>query len=428
MKTELYDSAAYRRSRAAYVTQCALGYFVTLLVSDAYVAKLLLEAGIDAATVGVISTLEQLSCVPALFAIVLDKYEKSAKQTLLITRALSMFLFAVLYLVPFMAAARPVRTFLAIIVMFGGHFCLQLTEPEYVKWSYQFVKPDRRSRFSAAKQMISLLSGVVFTFLIGMLFDRYEADGRLRDVFLTAALMICVINLLSTVCLCMMSKDKRNTAPVSSGGAMILKDLKNLFADRRFLHVVILTTLFSFGQYLTNGFMGTYKTVELAFSVGTVQLINAFGFLGRFVISMPVGAYSDRRSYAKGYTLSLLFMALAFCAGTVTRPNTRGLIVVYTLLYYFGLAGTGYNTINMCYSCVSAENVVPALAIRGCVSGVCAFAASLLGSAIMKSVLRAGNRLFGLPVYGQQVLSLLSLLTIAAAIVYAKKVVEKEYD
>lgn len=224
----------------------------------------------------------------------------------------------------------------------------------------------------------------------------------------------------------MMNKDKRGTASVSSGRTMILKDLKNLFANRRFLHVVILTTMFSFGQYLTNGFMGTYKTVELAFSVGTVQLINAFGFLGRFAISMPIGAYSDRRSYAKGYMLSLLFMALAFCAGLVTSPDTRGFIIVYTLLYYFGLAGTGYNTINMCYSCVSPENMVPALAIRSCVSGVCAFAASLLGSAIMKLVLRAGNRLFGLPVYGQQILSFLSLLTVAGAIVYAKKVVEKE--
>lgn len=423
--TDIYNAPAYKRSRTAYTAQCAFEYFATLLVSDAYIAKLLLEAGIDVATVGIISTLNQLSCVPSLLSIPLAKYGKNAKGTLLMTRTVSMLMFMLLYFVPFFSVPRAFRTALVMILMCGGHFFVQVSSPAYSRWSFSFIEPGKRARFSALKEMISLLSGILFTYCVGIVFDRYEMAGNLRGVFLLIAGTIFALNVLSFVCLSLMNRERDELSAVDRN-MDILKNIKDTLRNRSFIHIVILTTLFSFGQYLTSGFLGTYKTVELAYSVGTVQIINVFACLARFAISMPFGIYSDRHSYAKGYTLAMLFAVLAFIASMLTTPGMRWLMIVHTVLYYISMAGTVQNTVNMCFGCVQPENLVAAMAIRSAVAGVCAFIASMVGSRIMTLVQRNGNALFGIPVYGQQVLSALSVAIILAAVVFSQRVIQKK--
>ena len=50
-----YRSREAQRSRSAYTAQCAFEYFVTILVSDAFLAKLLKHIGLDDAAAGIIA-------------------------------------------------------------------------------------------------------------------------------------------------------------------------------------------------------------------------------------------------------------------------------------------------------------------------------------------------------------------------------------
>ena len=52
-----FADPAYRRSRKAYTIECAFEYFVTILVGDAFLAKLLSAIGLSDAFIGIISSL-----------------------------------------------------------------------------------------------------------------------------------------------------------------------------------------------------------------------------------------------------------------------------------------------------------------------------------------------------------------------------------
>ena len=56
----IYESKEYKRSRSAYLWECAFEYFTAILVTDAFLAKLLLEIGLDDSMIGIISSLVYL--------------------------------------------------------------------------------------------------------------------------------------------------------------------------------------------------------------------------------------------------------------------------------------------------------------------------------------------------------------------------------
>ena len=92
-----FDSPDYRRSRNAYTAQCAFEYFVSILVSDAFLAKLLKQIGLDDAAVGVIASLVSFSFLFQLFSILLMQRVRNVKRTVLVADTVSQMLFFGVY-------------------------------------------------------------------------------------------------------------------------------------------------------------------------------------------------------------------------------------------------------------------------------------------------------------------------------------------
>ena len=148
--------------------------------------------------------------------------------------------------------------------------------------------------------------------------------------------------------------------------------------------------------------------------------------LCRLLLSKPLGRYSDRTFYASGYRLGLTLAACAFAVNIFCTKQTWWLIVLYTVLYNVSLAGTNQNGFNITYSYVKSEYVVQAMAIEKSISGICGFVAALAGGQILQGVQAAGNTFWGIPMYGQQLLSAISLIIAVVTIVFTKLVVEKQ--
>ena len=68
-QNQLYESSAYKRSRAAYKWECTFEYFVALLVGDAFLAKLLTYIGFSESATGIISSLITLAFLFQLVAV-----------------------------------------------------------------------------------------------------------------------------------------------------------------------------------------------------------------------------------------------------------------------------------------------------------------------------------------------------------------------
>ena len=64
-----FNSRDHKRSRGAYLIECAFEYFVALLVSGQFLVAVLQDIGMDDATVGIMASLISLAFVFQLFSI-----------------------------------------------------------------------------------------------------------------------------------------------------------------------------------------------------------------------------------------------------------------------------------------------------------------------------------------------------------------------
>ena len=78
---DVYSSAEYRKTRIAYISEVTFEYFVSLLVTDAYLANLLRYMGIGDGMIGIISSLISFAFLFQLVAVVAVKHIVNVKRT-----------------------------------------------------------------------------------------------------------------------------------------------------------------------------------------------------------------------------------------------------------------------------------------------------------------------------------------------------------
>ena len=66
------------------------------------------------------------------------------------------------------------------------------------------------------------------------------------------------------------------------------------------------------------------------------------------------------------------------------------------------------------------------MAIKNSIGGICGFGASILGGKLLEVVQKNGNSIFGIHIYGQQILGGISLLIFVGAILFMNKVIVKQ--
>ena len=420
----IFQSREYKHSRVAYVGQETCNYFINLLLVDAYLATLLSHLGINDAIIGIIASLVSFAFLFQLLAIFMMAHLKNTKRSVLILDTLSNFVFLSMYLIPFFKASRGVKTVIVIVCILLGYLCKYMIQSLIFRWANTYVAPNKRGEFSAIKEMISLIGGIVFTLIVGRIIDHYESINQIRGGFLFIAAAMLIINVLNFISILFIKNE--STQKVAAQKRPLKDVLQNTLGNRNFRNVIIMSVLYQFGIYLSSGFMGIYKTSDLLLSVGTIQIINMAGAFCRMIFSKPFGRYSDRTSFSKGYGLALILVVISNAFYVFCAPKTWWLIIPGTVLYNISLAGSNSNNFNITYSYVKMEYIVQAMAIKQSIMGVMGFVAALIGGSILQGIQQNGNRVLGISIYGQQLLCALSMIFVVGAILFNKFVIEKQ--
>ena len=419
-----FNSIEYRRSRASYMAQCTVEYFTSLLVTDAFLAKLLTHLGISDSLIGIISSFITMAFVIQLMSVFVVRIKASTKRIVMTFDTISVFFFMLMYLVPFIPVSKGIKTVLIILSILMAYSCKYLVISLLYKWANSYVEPAKRARYSANKEIISLISGMIFTAVIGRIIDKYEGLGNLEGAFLFIAIAILILNISNFICLYMIRKEDANE---HKGDSEPFRNvLKYTLGNKNFKSVIILTILWDVARYFTMGFVGVFKTNSLMLSVFLIQIINIISNAFRVSVSKPIGRYSDKTSYAKGFELGMILALCGFCALMFTTNSTWWLIIVFTIFYNSSTAGTNQNSFNIAYSYVDSKYIAQAMAIKNCIGGIFGFGASLLGGKIMQIIQANNNMIFGVHIYGQQILAGISAVILITAIVYTRKVIAKQ--
>ncbi len=423
-----FNTPEYIRSRNAYIVQQSAEYFVTLLVADVFLAKLLANVGMSDGLIGIISSFITLAFVFQILTLFIINEKTNAKKMVMAFDTISIFCFMFMFFVPFLPVAKTAKTVILMVLMLLAYLCKYLITNICFKWANSYVEPTKRGTFSAKKEMVSLFTGMIFSAVMGYIFDVFELGGNISGGFIFLAATILVLNVANFTSLAFIKKgmhqgenqeEKQEKEPLSH-------ILKEIMSNKSFRSVIVVTILWDVARYFTVGFLGIFKSKDLLLSVFFVQVVNIIANFSRLLVSRPIGRYTDRNSFTKGFKLGLYLAGAAFFINMFTTKSTWFFIVVFTILYNCAYAGTNQNSFNMVYSYVDSKYIIHAMAIKNCIGGLFGFGASILGGKILDTIQANGNMIFGVHIYGQQVLSALSFITVVVGIVFITKVVEKQ--
>ncbi len=402
-----YDSKEFKLYRKAYVTQCTLEHLLGLLVLDAFLAKLLTYIGMSDAMVGVITSFTSVAFIFQLLSILLVQSKLSTKKMVIAIDGLSMLLFMLIYFVPFVPLQNTAKKLFVMVAVMIAQASKCVISTLYFKWANAYVPPEDRAVFSAKKEMISLLCGIVFSAVMGLAIDKFESIGNIKGGFLFIATSMLIINILNFISLVLIKDEDisaRESMRISTRQVM-----KDIFSDKIFLNYFLVGIPAAIASGMCTGFIGVYKIKDLAMSLFLVQAINIAADFLRMTVSIPFATYSKKHGFLRGLQLASVLTGISYLTIVFTTPDTWYLVIIYTFLYTCAAAGNYQNSFNVYYVLVPQKYMTQAMAFIRTFTGIITFVSAIIGGQILNFIQSNNNMIFNIHIYAQQFLALLAL-------------------
>lgn len=419
METQNRDE--YALSRFLYILEAALEYFISLLVTGAYLAKITSAIGMSDTLTGILTSFVSLGFGFQIIAVFLAN-KRPVKRWVTLLHCLNQLAFALIYFIPLAPISHEMKIFLFVAFLLIGYILTNVVNSPKINWFMSLVEDKRRGAFTANKEMVSLIGGMIFSFSMGYVIDNLESAGNINGAFVVCGVSIFVLMLLHSATL-IFSKEK----PVEANEACSVKQLlKELLTDKNLFKVILVSVLWSVVNYASTPFYGSYQIKELGFTMTFVSILSAAYAIVRTIFSRPMGKFADKYSFAKMLNICFSIALAGFIVNIFTVPaNGKVLYTVYYMLYAVAMAGINSATINLIYDYVDKEKRTGALALKSTICGFAGFFTTLIVSPLVSYVQRNGNRLFGINIYAQQIVSVISAILLVVLLVYLNTTVKQ---
>ena len=413
----------YRFSRLLYIIQATVEYFISTLVAGAYLAKATEAVGMSDDVTAILTSLVSLGVGFQLVALLIPR-KRSVKSWVTPAMLLYQLIFTFIYIVPLFDISREVKMFIMFIALLVGHIIQNIVYSPKINWFMGLVDEHKRGSFTAIKEITSLISGMAYTFIIGLVMDYFEAKGDMRGAFIFCSIVLLSLSLIHTVVL-LFTKEKPLECE-NANAVSVRTQIKEAITDKNLWKVLPVSIIWSIATYVATPFYGTYQNKELGFTMTFVAILAAVGSLTRALVSIPLGRFADKHSFTKMLTICFSLAAVAFLVNIFTVPeNGKVFYAAYSMLHAAAMAGINSSAINLIYDATPKYRRTGALAIRGAVAGFVGFFSTLLVRPLVKYIQESGNMLFGMNVYAQQVVSLIAFVFVVIVIIYLNTVLKK---
>ena len=196
----------YKSSRILYIIEAALEFFVAILVGETYLAKVAMTIGISQSGIGVLSAFVSLGYAFQIFAIFLSQKNGVKRRTIWLG-LLNQLLFSFIYIVPLLPSDFALRIPMFVGTLLLAQIVMNIIQPGKINWYMSLVPDKKRGVFTANKEIVSLLSGMVVTLVMGRVIDTYEEKGEIKTAFILIGITLLVLTVLHTLTL-VFSKEK----------------------------------------------------------------------------------------------------------------------------------------------------------------------------------------------------------------------------
>jgi len=425
MNENASSTDVYKTSRAMYIIAALLEYLISLTITGAYLAKVTTTIGISDSLTGILTSFVSLGTCFQIIAVILPQ-KGNVKKFVIPLHLINQLCFTFLYVIPFIDISREVKAVLFVIFMLLGHGIANIISPRKVNWMQSFIAPHYRGVFTAKKEIISLIGGMIFSLVMGNTIDYFEEKGEISTAFVICAITIFILMVSHAVTLLIIKTD----TPAEFNRINAVSEKKNSFIDmlkdKTLMKLSVIFVLFNVAHYSAVPFYGTYQINELGFSMGYVSILTVVYGISRSLFSIPFGKIADKYSFRVLLTLCFIIDAAAYLINTFTVPaNGKIFYTAYYVLAAIAMAGINSGSFNILYEYMPPEKRTSAIAFKSTVSGIVGFFATLAASPLVSYIQSKENSLFGATIYAQQILSLFACFVTLFIIIYLNTVVKK---
>lgn len=404
----------FKLSRGLYFVECLFEYFVNILVSGAYLAKLTTSIGLSDSMTAILSELTALSGIFQIFSIYLS-HKTPVKKWLIPMMALPQLLFAAVYLIP-LFDLKLSASLVFFIAIFAARAIASVAAPIKSNWFMSLVEPSKRGKFTATNQIISIIGAMAYTFAASALIDYFESVGNMNGAYLTFSITILVLTVLHAASLILA---KENAAPKVFGATSPFSSARDLLKNKAYARILVLYSLFTVAATATTPFLGTYQINELGFSMTFISVMDICMSILNVVILYFFGRYSMHTTYSNLVRISHVFYLVAFGFIIFTLPAYGALTFIgYRIFLLIGAAARSVSATNLLFGLAPPEDRISALAINTIVTGVIGFATTLALTPLVNYIQASGNKIFGIEIYAQQFLAIISSIFFVLVIIY----------
>lgn len=415
---ENYSNKALKRSQLMYVFEATFEYLISILVRGSFLATLTKEIGIPDSVTGVISSIISLGCVFQLLSILLRA--KKVKIIVIIMSLVNQILFMLLYVVPLFEISKTAKSVIFVVLIVSAYVIYNFVHPKKMNWFMSLVDNKKRGIFTANKEIISLILGMIFTFAMGSLIDYFK--DYLYDVktaFILSAIVIFALMVVHTLTMIFsVEKDLE-----SSNKTLNLKQtVISIFKNKKLLRVTFIFLIYQVATHTATPFLATYKLNELGFDLAFASILVTVGSVSRCIVSRFWGKYADKFSFAAMIEKCFIALAIGYVFVVFATPKTG--VYALTLYYIFhGISQGGINSAltNLVFDYVPYESRSDSLAVCQAFAGLTAFLSTLIFSNVVSIVQAHNNIVFGVKIYAQQILAVIGLFLLVILIFYVRK-------
>ena len=409
-----------QRSRMLYIVEAALEYLVAILVAGSFLATLTKELGLSDSLTGILSSIISLGCLFQLLSMFFR--QRTVKRFVLVLSVINQLLFLFLYVVPILPLGKTAKTVIFIAFILLAYLIYYIAHPKKIAWLMGLVPDNRRGRFTANKEIVSLIVGIAFSYGMGTLFDHFTERGETRTALIIGALTILALTVLHTLTMLFTVEKREDDGQAAAAKKLSLKQsFSALIKNKRMAGIIVVFILYNVAHYTAMPFYYTYQIGEMGMSLQLIAILGMLGSVSRILVSRFWGRYADKKSFAAMIEKCFAVLGAAYLCIVFAVPSNG--TVMFALYYLFnGIAMGGINSAltNMVFDYVPHEGRADSLAICQAMAGVVGFLSTLAVSPLVSMIQANGNTVLGLSVYAQQFVSVISLLFAVIAVLYVR--------
>lgn len=403
----------YNKNQIMYIIEATLEYFISILVCGSYLATLTSYLGFSDGLTGVLSSIISLGGLFQLISMFIRR--RKMKTFVVVFSIINQLLFLCLYIVPFFSVPSQVKTVLFVVIIVGAYFVYNITHPKKVNWMMSLVDDGIRGRFTANKEIVSLITGMIFTFVSGNIIDYFKAKNEIKTAFIICGATIFVLIVGHTLSMLFTSEAEEITAKKQK----LFLQIGDTFKNKDIQKITLLFVLWYITKGVSEPFNSVYMVKELGFSLTFISVISILQSIIRVLCSRALGAYADKYSFAKMLRICFIFSLLGFIAASVAVPsNGKITFIIHFITHGVALAGINSALINLIFDYVPHEKRADSLAVTQSLSGLAGFLTTSAAGALVTYIQQNGNILFGFPIYAQQVLNGISCVGVVGILLF----------